>query len=409
LAARFTACLGRFNHFASLPIEGNTTMKQITLSLFALTLLLTMVGCGGSSMQLPESAITKDCFAVEWYDTASLTPEMAKDMINGIADDMTDDQPKARLWMSAQADLIEAGYEERWDAFTENGGLGMLRLHYMLEKKGEGDADPTTHYRTYVLIRVKKKTDIGELESAIKDFVEEDNAGGEVKLVKVKDAEEWYWLTTEERPEGFDLPDKGDEESHKTFKKLIGQADGAPAVTVWRTHKRLTESFKKELDDDDNKPSDDRRARLEEILHLESVVMYVKPGKSPKVVTKIKFDDKEFAKTYAEEHNSNLAAARAGLKDGLRRTENPPHPSVVNDLVEQMEVKASGSTVAITMNARNVEDGMAIQAALEGGGGMDTTSPTTIFRIEGGLRVPRMPGVKGVFSIALNDPSGRSR
>lgn len=400
---------GSFNHLVTVQIEGHLKMKQITLPFLAF-LMLALVGCGGSSMELPKSAITEDCFAVQWYDTAALTPDMAKDMISGIADDMSDDQPKARLWMSASADTIEAGYEKKWDAFTEAGGLGFLRLHYMLEKKGEDDADPTTHYRTYVLIRVKKKTDIGDLEEAIADFVKDDNMGGKVKLEKVKGEEEWYWLTTEERPDGFDLPEDEDEESVKVFKKLIGQAGGAPAITVWRTHERLTEAFKKELDDDDNKPSDDRKERLEEAINTESIVMYVTPGKSPKVVVKVTFTDKEYAKTFAEEHNSNLAMTRRGMKIALMSTESPPHPSVVDRLVDQLEVKASGSSVSITMSSRSVEDGMAIQASLQGARGVDTTSPNGIFTtIERGLQVPSMAGVMDVFSVNFRDPSGRSQ
>ncbi|XAL98623.1 hypothetical protein OT109_13660 [Phycisphaeraceae bacterium D3-23] len=398
-------------------------MKRFSLSLLALMLMTSLVGCGGSSVSLPESAITEDCYAIQWFDTKAMSPDMAKDMIRGIADDMSDDQPKARLWMSARADMVESSYEERWDAFTEAGGIGFLRLHYVLEKKGEGDdADPTTHYRTYVLIRVKKSADIGDLEKAIKDYVADDNGNredNEVKLEKVDGEEEWYWLTTEGRPEGFKLPEKKDEDALKAFNKLIGQTGGAPAYSVWRTNEKLIESLEKRLDDDEVDLTDDEEARLKEAVHLQSVVMAITPGPSPSVEVSVTFDDKEYAKTFAEEHNDGLSQRRAMLKQVLMGAENPPHPSVVDRLVEQMEVKPSGATVSISMNARNVKDGLAIRASQLDNGGIDTTTPGGIFamfdmgqpasRQFSVLRVPSMPGSMGVFGLSFNDPSGRDR
>ncbi|MEM9415784.1 MAG: hypothetical protein AAGA29_09955 [Planctomycetota bacterium] len=393
-------------------------MKRFSLSLFALMLMTSLVGCGGSSVSLPESAITEDCYAIQWVDTKALTPDMARDMISGIADDMSDDQPQARLLMSAQADMVESRYEERWDAFTEAGGIGFMTLHYVLEKKGEGeDADPTTHYRTYVLVRVKKGAKAGELEEAIEEYAAEDNGNREnndVKLEKVDGEEEWFWLTTEGRADGFKLPEDGDEDAYKAFKKLAGDAAGAHAYMVWRTHEKLTEAAQKRLDDDEIDHTDDEKARLNEVIHLESVAMYVTSGASPKVVVDVTFDDKEYAETFAEEHNDGLSQRRAGLKIALSRAENPPHPSVVNRLVETMDVKPSGSSVSITMNARNVKDGVAIQASVIGGNAPDTTSPSRIFetmRSAGwnGLRIPRMSGPMSLFDVSFNDPSGRDR
>ncbi|MFI4860798.1 MAG: hypothetical protein ACIAXF_08975 [Phycisphaerales bacterium JB063] len=393
-------------------------MKRFSLSLFALLLMTSLVGCGGSSVSLPESAITEDCFAIQWVDTKSLTPDMAKDMIRGVADDMSDDQPQARLLMSATADMVESRYQDRWETFTDAGGLGFLQLHYMLEKKGEGeDAEPTTHYRTYVLVRVKKGTDAKDLEEAIKDFAAEDNgnrAENDVKLEKVDGEDEWYWLTTEGRTEGFKLPEDGDEDTFKAFKKLVGDAGGAPAYMVWRTHEKLIESAQKQLDDDDADHTDDQEARLKEIVHLESVAMYVTAGSSPKVVVTVNFDDKEFAQSFADEHNDGLSQRRAGLKIALSKAENPPHPSVIDRLVDTMEVKPSGNSVSITMNSGNVHDGVAIQASVVNGNAPNTTSPGTIFtqvRSAGwsNLHIPRMPGPMDVFEISFNDPSGRDR
>lgn len=375
-------------------------MKHLSLSLFALMMLFSMVGCGGSSVQLPESAITKDCYALQWFDTKSMSPDDAIKMLNNVAEDMSDDQPKARLWMSAQADAMEASYEERWETFTEAGGEGFLILHYATEKTvGEGDnATTTTEYETFVLVRVKKGTSTDDMEEAVADFAKEDG-NEKVKFEKVEGEDRWFFLTREgeNTPE---LPDDGDDDTRKALEKLMRSAGNASAVTVWTMPEAIKEEIEKELKREGL--TDEQEERLKEQLHTESVVMSVTSGGSPNVEVTVNFDDKEQAKTFAEEHNDNLVLRRQGLKQGLVEAENPPHPSVVNRIVEKMEVKPSGSSVSITMGSGEVRDGLSIIAATRGRG-IDTSSPTGIIQIDGRLRVPRMPGVVAVNGISFRD------
>ena len=72
-------------------------MKRLSLSLLTLMMLFSLVGCGGSSVKLPESAITEDVYALQWFDTKNMSPDDAIKMLNNVAEDMSDDQPKARL------------------------------------------------------------------------------------------------------------------------------------------------------------------------------------------------------------------------------------------------------------------------------------------------------------------------
>lgn len=379
-------------------------MKRLSLSLFALMMLVSMVGCGGSSVKLPESAITKDCYAIQWFDTKSMSPDDAIKMLNNVAEDMSDDQPKARLWMSAQADAMEASYQERWDAFTEAGGEGFLILHYATEKTtGEGEAAVTTTvYQTYTLVRVKKGTSTGDLADALKDFAKDDN-NEKIKFVKVEGEETWFYLTREyaEGQTATELPDDGDEDTLKAMQKLMRSVSGASAVTVWTMPDAVKEEIEKELKREGL--TDDQEDRLKEQLHTESVVMAVTTGASPSVEVTVAFDEKDQAQTFAEEHNSNLVLRRQGLKTALVDAENPPHPSVVNRIVEKMEVDTSGKTVSITMSSSEVRDGLSIIAATRGRGQIDTSSPTGILQINGRLRVPRMPGVVAVNGISLSD------
>jgi len=379
-------------------------MKRLSLSLFALMMLVSMVGCGGSSVKLPESAITKDCYAIQWFDTKSMSPEDAIKMLNNVAEDMSDDQPKARLWMSAQADVMEASYQERWDAFTEAGGEGFLVLHYATEKTtGEGDAAVTTTvYQTYTLVRVKKGTSTGDLTDALKDFAKEDN-NEKIKFVKVDGEETWLYLTREyaEGQTAPELPADGDEDTLKAMQKLMRSASGASAVTVWTMPDAVKEEIEKELKREGL--TDDQKERLKEQLHTESVVMAVTTGANPTVELTINFDEKDQAETFADEHNSNLVAMRAALKNALLTSENPPHPSVVNSIVDKMEVKPSGKSVSISMTSGDVRDGMSISAATLGRGGVDTTSPGRLMNVHPRLRVPSLRGVQGVNNISLSD------
>lgn len=378
-------------------------MKRLSLSLFALLMMLSMVGCGGSSVSLPESAMTEELYAIQWFDTKNMSPDDAIKMLNDVAEDMDDDQPKARLWMSAQADAMEARYKDRWEAFTEAGGQGFLVLHYAVEKTvGEGDnAVTTTDYQSYVLVRVKKGTSTDDLEEALAEFAKEDG-NEKIKFEKVKDEDTWLYLTRE-YPEGQtapELPDDGDKDVAKAFQKLLRSAGGATAVTAWTMPEAVKEEIEKELKREGI--TDEQEARLKEQLHTESVVMAVSTGGSPSVEVTVNFDEKEQAETYAEEHNDGLINRRAGIKNALIESENPPHPSVVNRLIEKMEVRASGDSVSISMSSGEVRDGLAIMAATRGRG-VDTSSPTGLMSVNGRLRVPRMPGAVSVNGLSFSD------
>lgn len=375
-------------------------MKRLSLSMFALLMMVSMVGCGGSSVSLPESAMTDELYAVQWYDTKNMSPDDAIKMLNDVAEDMSDDQPKARLWMSAQADAMEASYMDRWEAFTEAGGQGFLVLYYAVEKTvGEGEnAVTTTDYQSYVLVRVKKGTSTDDLEKALAEFAKDDG-NEKIKFEKVKDEDNWLFLTRE--GEGTpELPDDGSKDVAKEFEKLMRSAGGASAVTVWTMPEAVKEDIEKELKREGI--TDEQEARLKEQLHTESVVMAVSTGGSPSVEVTVNFDEKEQAESFAEEHNDGLINRRAGIKNALIDSENPPHPSVVNRLIEKMEVRASGKSVSISMSSSEVRDGLAIMAATRGRG-VDTSSPTGLMSVSGQLRVPRMPGAVSVNGLSFSD------
>lgn len=381
-------------------------MKRLSLSLFALLMMASLVGCGGSSVSLPESAMTDELYAVQWFDTKNMSIDDAIKMLNGVSEDMSDDQPKARLWMSASADAMDARYQDRWEAFTEAGGEGFLVLHYAEEKTvGEGDnAVTTTEYKSYVLVRVKKGTSAGDLAEALKkDDMAKDDGNEKIKFVKVEGDERWFYLTREyaEGQTAPKLPDGGSKDTAKEFEKLMRSAGGAAAVTVWT----MPDGIKDEIEKDMKREgvTDEQKDRLKEQLHTESVVLSVTPGSSPKVEVTVNFDEKEQAVSFAQEHNDLLILRRRGLKLALVESENPPHPSVVNRIVDQMEVKPSGSSISITMSSGEVRDGLSIFAATRGQGQADTTSPTGIIQIAGRLRVPRMPGVIDVNGISFSD------
>ena len=178
-------------------------------------------------------------------------------------------------------------------------------------------------------------------------------------------------------------------------------AGSASAITVWTMPEAIKEEIEKELKREGL--TDEQEERLQEQLHTESVVMSVTTGSSPNVEVTITFDEKDQAVTFADEHNSNLVLRRQGLKTALVEAENPPHPSVVNRIVEKMEVKPSGKTVSITMSSSEVRDGLSIIAATRGRGRIDTSSPTGIMQVSGRLRVPGMPGVVAANDISFRD------
>ena len=377
-------------------------MKYLSLPVFVLFLLVSMTGCGGSSVSLPESAMTEDVYAVQWYDTKSMTPEAAIKMLNKVAEGMSDDQPKARLWMSANADAMDASYSERWEAFTQAGGEGFLVIYYATEKTtGEGDnATTTTAYSSHVLVRVKKETSTDDLEEAVSDFAKEDR-NSKIEFDKVKDTDRWLYLTRDEGENTRELPDDGDEDVAKKFAKMLCSAGDASAVTVWTMPEAVKDEIEKDLKREGL--TDEQKARLKEQLHTESVVMAVSTGSSLGVEVTVDFDEKEQAQTFAGDHNDGLIRRRQGLKQSLIEAENPPHPSVINRLVEQMQIQPSGKTVSISMSGSQIRDGLSITAATRGRGGADTASPGGLMDLHNRLRVPRMRGVVGVNGISFSD------
>lgn len=383
-------------------------MSRMIYSLVAMMLVLPLVGCGGSSVDLPEKVFNGDVYGVQWIDFSELEPEDAVAMLSEMADDMSDDQPKARLWMSAQADGLDSNYTERWETFTEAGGQGILIVHSAKSKKtGEGDNARTTLERSqFVLVKVKKGTTTDSLEKALGDLAKEDG-NDKIKFETVDGTDgAWLWLTREGRSDDAPkLPSDGSEENAKAFEKLIGQADGAPVVSAWRSTEAIKKQLEKELSDaDDNDLTDDQKARLKEAIGTESVVMAVKAGGELGVSVTVTFADKELANAFAEFNNEGLLKERRSMKMDLTNSENPPHPSVVNRIFESQEVKASGKKVSIEMDSESIRDGLSVVAATRGQSRVSTIDPGSLLPIHSGLLVPAVPGApECYFTLRFSD------
>lgn len=380
-------------------------MLKLIYSLFALMLLVTLTGCGGSSVDLPDKVFSKDVFAVQWIDANKLKPDDAMDLFNGLADDMSDDQPKARLWASAQADGIQASYADRWEAFTKAGGQGALMV-FTAKTQGEGDA-ARVELDGYILLKVKKGTSSDELRKALADFAKEDG-NEKLKLDPVDGTDgQWLWLTREDRPEGASkLPGDGSEDNAKSWQDLLKRGDGAAVVGAWRANDAIRDQIKRELDKaDDRDLTDEDKQRLKEAQSIESIVMATNGGSSASLAATLEFGDKELAKSFAEFHNDRLVAQRMSLKTRLMNSENPPHPSVVDGIYEELVVKASGKKVGLDLGSSVMNDGMNIYAATLGQGSVATSRPAQIFPLHGSLNVPGNlgMGVPSCYTIRFTD------
>ena len=378
-------------------------MHRMTNPLLALMLLVTLTGCGGSSVDLPDKVFNKDVYAIQWIDVTQLSPDDAKDLFNGLADDMSDDQPKARLWASAQADGVQAGYADRWEAFTEAGGQGALLVH-TAKTTGEGDS-ASVERGYYVLLKVKKGTSSDELRKAIAEFAKEDN-NEKIKFEPIDGTDgQWLWLTRENRPDGAPkLPSDGSEENAKAFQDLLKRGDGAAVISAWRGNDAIRDQIKRDLEKaDDRNLSEEDKQRLKEAQDIQSVVMSVNAGSSASISATVEFNDKELAKAFAEYHNERLVSQRMSMKTALMNAENPPHPSVVDGIFEEQEVKASGKKIELELGSSVMADGMNVYAATMGQGRIGTADPSRLLPLHSALSVPPSPGVPSCYNIRFGD------
>lgn len=370
--------------------------------------MLTLVGCGGSSVDLPEEVMTDDAYAVVWTDFKAIKPDEGVKMLSGLADDMPDEQPKSRLWLSAEADDIDGKYRERWEAFTDAGCQGMLTVFYRVETtEGEGEFKRTSvKYRKHTFIKAKKSTKASELEKALDEYAEEDG-NDDLELKGVGKETGWFWITRDDAPDSDpDMPEDGKEENAKAFGKLLAKGDGAPIIAAWRMIKPIAEEIDEELKREGL--SDERKDELKLSKATESIVLTCTPGKSAKSVATITFEKSDHAKTYAEENNDKQLSQRAEVKRAMMNAENPPHPSVIDGLTDSMVAKASGKNVKLTVDKGSVEDMLNIIASMRGAAG-DGTSPRTLLDVDSLLHVPKMDQVPGVRSVYDQLNFGRIR
>ncbi len=376
-------------------------MSRVATGLIATMLLSLLVGCGGSSADLPEDVLTQDAYALVWTDIKSIKPADGEQLLADLADDMPDEQPRARLWLSAEADDIASSYDKKWNAFTEASCEGILTVYYRIEKS-EGDGPfSTVNYRRHTFIKAGKSAKADDLEKSLKAFAEKDG-NDKLKFVAVGEKTGWFWLTREGADDSLPkMPSKGDEETAKAFKKLLDQGKGAAVIAAWRFIKPMSDEIDKQLKDDTL--SEDRKEDLERAGATQSVVMSCAPGKSPKVSVVITFDDSEQAKAYAKEENDKMLESRGDMKRELMSAENPPHPSVIDRLSENMQIKTSGKTATLTMDKSMVKDTLNLIAsspARSVKGSADLTSPASLLPFDAMLRVPgadQVPGVRSCY------------
>ena len=371
-------------------------MKTLAKPFLALVLLFALTGCGGSSFDLPESVITEDAYAVHWTDFSAIAPEAGVKAFNNLADDIDDDQPKARLWMSMQADLIQADYAERWEAFTEAGCKGMLKVFYAVPKTtGEGEFQTTRiAYQKHTFIKARKDTDNDELVKALSEFAEADG-NADLKLVAVGEDTGWFWLTREAAPSRTpEMPDGANEEALKVFQKLIKDAGDSPMVTAWRPVDPISDKIKEELDRDDL--DEDRKQEMELAQSIQSIVTTCSTGRGATSGTSIVFAESDDAQDFADYQNKLLLQAQAALKQLMIGSENPPHPSVIDDLIEDGQIQTSGKTASVQLDANAIESMQLLMAARLGSGG-DMTAPPHA-DVSSVLRLPSGSDVPGVMS-----------
>lgn len=383
-------------------------MKSTCHAVALAMVLFIITGCGGSSVDLPESVMTDEAYAVQWTDFEAITPDDGVKMLSGMADDMSDDQPKARLWLSAEADQVSGDYRERWEAFTDAGCRGMLTVYYRNEvtEGKDDDKKKVTKYRKHTFIKAKKDTKASELIKALDEFAEDDGID-DLKLEAVGKDTGWFWVTRDDAPDDApNLPKKGDEETAKAFEKLLAKADDAAVVVAWRMIDGIAGEIDDELDRDEI--SKEREDKLERTKATESIVLACSPGRSAKLSAEVTFSDSKHAKAYAQEHNDQMLEARAGLKKMMINVESPPHPKVIDGLVDSMEAKASGKSVAMKIDSAAVNDMFNLISARMGAGG-DQTSPTALLSVDGMLHLPDRSDVPGVRSCYDALDFGRSR
>ncbi|MFN3168607.1 MAG: hypothetical protein ACE37H_16225 [Phycisphaeraceae bacterium] len=376
------------------------------LALAALMLLLT--GCGGSSVDLPEDVMTDEAYAVQWVDFESIKPDEGVKMLGGLADDMSDDQPKARLWLSAEADQIEGDYRERWEAFTDAGCQGVLTVYYRNEvTEGEGeDKKKVAKYRKHTFIKAGKKAKAKDLEEALDEFAEDDGID-DLELEPVGKDTGWFWVTRGESPDGSPkMPKKGDEKTAEAFEKLLAKADDAAIVVAWRMIDGISDEIDDELDREEI--SDERKEELERAKATQSIVLACSPGTSAQLSARVTFEKSEHAKAYAQEHNDSILDVRASLKKAMINAESPPHPKVIDGVADSMQIKTSGKTATLELDRGAVKDMLTLMSARMGMGG-DDTSPVGLLRVESLLQVPDRSDVPGVRSCYDDLKLDRSR
>lgn len=371
---------------------------QKTISAFFTVVLFTMlVGCGGSSVDLPDEVLTDEAYAIQWTDFKAIEPDDGVKLLGGMADDMSDDQAKARLWLSAEADDIDGKYRERWEAFTDVGCQGMLTVYYRnVTTEGEGDNKrKVVKYQKHTFLKAKKGVKSKDLEDALDEFAEDDD-NKKLEFEAVDDADGWFWLTRD-GDEVLKMPADADEDTAEAFKKLLKEAGDAPTVTAWRMIDEIGEEIDEELKREGL--SDEREDELKRAKSTKSIVMACTPGKSAKTSLVITFEDGKQADGYADDFNAELLEKRAGLKRGMINAENPPHPSVIDDLFDDLMVKTSGKEVSLEISRGSLEDMLNILASMLGSGG-DATSPRSMLEVDPMLNVPpayQVPGVRSCY------------
>lgn len=378
-------------------------MLRMTYSFFALMLLITLTGCGGSSPDLPTKVFTDDVYAIQWVDVTKLEPDDGIDMFSALADDMSDDQAKARLLASAEADGIEASYQKRWDAFIEAGGQGFLTV-YTAKTKEEGtgeNARKSLEEHRFILVMVKKDTSAEALEKAVGEFAKEDN-NEKIKFESVDGTDgRWFWMTRENRGEGeAKLPSDGNEDNAKAFQELLKQGDDAPVVAAMRTNTAIKDMLKQDEKNLSDTASDQEKDRLKNALAVESAVLSVSAGGSSSVQSVITYADKERAESFANYTNDSLVDVRRSMKRALARGEDPPHPSYIDDLVKSMTLSVSGKKVTMELSSDAINSGYILEIMAGGGGGGGMSGPSPIAG-QGSFRPSASPFE--CYKISFND------
>lgn len=374
-------------------------MKKNTTLLLLCTVLLAMVGCGGSSsVELPEDIITEDAYALTWVDFSSIEPEAGVKMLSGIASDVDDDQGKARLWLSAAGDTVDAFYRERWDAFTEAGGQGMLTVYYCTEEKEKRT------FETHTFIKAKKGTKGDDIVEAIESFVDEDmglawekDKDADLELEEVGD-DGWFWVTRTKAPEGSpEMPDDGDSEALEVFTDLLDDADGAPIVYAFRMIEPILDTVEKELKDKDKKLDAERKEQLEFAEAIKSYALACSPGSGAWTQSVIHFEGDEDAKAYAEDYNDRMRKFKPRFKRAFMSRDDPPHPDELNSILDKFKADASGETVTSKYEGDMLESLLVLTTAADGKNA-DSTSPVMMLELDRALVQPNYEQVPGIWS-----------